>query len=554
MGASHGLITWSSRRERYVLTTPRIGDHQVLGEDTPLSLPRTYAAWLHEHENVYATQPLPEADISLSVLLVVPEQCSREELEATLGSIHRQTVQAAAIYAVCARSILALLTEVFAAQEFECGLELLAEKSEHWYLALRGCRDTWVSVLWAGDVARPWMLAEVTRCVAANADLELAYCDWDHRGPSGPTDPVFTPAWSPVLLESVNYVGSRCFVRCDRASRAAGSGSWSDWHAFLKSVAQAGAAVAHIPAPLVSIGVPFLPLLASPLLLDHESMQDASVSILIPTRFADEKVLHACLRGLLEGTDYGNLEIILLANNLANGKTAPSWLQDMPVQLLHYDGPFNWSAINNAGAELARGDYLLFLNDDIEVVDARWLSAMVHSAAKYQAAVVGPLLVYPSGRIQHGGINFVYHGGGAQHLFRGCEPGQGHTGWLASAPREVSGITGACMLVGKSRFKEIGGFDPRYALVSNDTDFCLRARQRGWTILVEPRARLVHHEGLSRGGMEEMPDVLRFWEQWEPALRAGDEYWNPNLSMDDDGWQLDPHLARRHRARISRSN
>jgi O-antigen biosynthesis protein len=537
-----------------VVTISHLGDRPVPGEDPPYLLSRKYTAWLREHEIVYANQPLPDADVTLSVLLVVPEQCSRADLEATLGSIHRQTLQPSALYAVCARSVIALLSEAFAAQEFGCGLELLAEKTEQWFLALPHCRNAWVSVLWAGDVARPWMLAEVARCVAADADLELAYCDWDHAGPSGPTDPVFTPAWSPVLLESVNYVGLRCFVRCDWASGAANGRSWSDWHAFLKSIAQAGAAVAHIPAPLVSIGGGLLPLLVSPLLNVHGGMPDASVSILIPTRFADEKVLHACLTGLLEGTAYRNLEIILLANNLANGQTAPGWLQDMPVRLLHSDGPFNWSAVNNAGAELARGDFLLFLNDDIEVVDAQWLSAMVQSAVKYQAAVVGPLLLYPSGRIQHGGINFVYHGGGAQHLFRGCEPGEGNSAWLASAPREVSGITGACMLVAKARFQEIGGFDPRYALVSNDTDFCLRARQRGWTILVEPRARLVHHEGLSRGGMEEMPDVLRFWDQWEPALRAGDEYWNPNLSMDDDGWQLDPHLARRHRARISRSN
>jgi O-antigen biosynthesis protein len=116
----------------------------------------------------------------------------------------------------------------------------------------------------------------------------------------------------------------------------------------------------------------------------------------------------------------------------------------------------------------------------------------------------------------------------------------------------VSGVTGACMLVGKREFDELGGFDERYALVSNDTDFCLRARHRGLTILAEPRATLVHHEGLSRGGMEEMPDVLRFWDQWEPALRAGDEYWNPNLSIDDDSWQVDARLVRKHPPRISR--
>jgi hypothetical protein len=528
------------------------GDSENPGPEVRIdALTGAYATWLREHERLYSSSPAHPVGAALSILLIVPDGCSHKKMERTLRSLRRQTLQPYAMYAVCSPREAAVLTDAFAGQKFECHLKVVGDP-EGWLNSLMQCKGTWVGALWAGDDARPWMLAEVARCVASHADIELVYSDWDHADPSGPRDPVFTPGWSPVLLERVNYVGARCFIRGEWARQHDGGSPWTDWHSFLRSVAHARAAVAHIPAPLVSVGEPFRVPQVSSQPAGESVTPLVSVSIMIPTRLADEGALRACLRGLLEGTAYLDLEIILLINNLADGQAIPDWLQRLPVRLVQSEGPFNWSATNNRGAALAQGDYLLFLNDDVEVVEPGWLGTMVNSAMQYGAAIVGPLLLYPGGLIQHAGINFVYHGGGAQHLFRGSKRGEGNASWLATVPREVSGVTGACMLVGKREFDELGGFDERYALVSNDTDFCLRARHRGLTILAEPRATLVHHEGLSRGGMEEMPDVLRFWDQWEPALRAGDEYWNPNLSIDDDSWQVDARLVRKHPPRISR--
>jgi GT2 family glycosyltransferase len=219
------------------------------------------------------------------------------------------------------------------------------------------------------------------------------------------------------------------------------------------------------------------------------------VSILIP--FKDHlSLLRNCLRSLRRGT-YRRLEIVLLDN----GSTSPEmqrYLRHMAgrrgFQVVLCPGPFNFARMCNQGAAAARGDYLLFLNNDVEVLTPDWLEQMLTVAEQPRIGIVGAILLYPDGTIQHAGIEPAPDGEW-RHIARGLD-------WESSRAdtlRVVSGVTGACLLMRRDRFLELGGFDERFPVTENDVDLCLRARRRGWLTVVSSAARLVHFESLTRG-------------------------------------------------------
>ena len=223
------------------------------------------------------------------------------------------------------------------------------------------------------------------------------------------------------------------------------------------------------------------------------------VSIIVPFRDQPE-LLRRCL-GSLRRTDYADRELILVDHASRESRTlrALDRLARRPSTLVvSRGGAFNFSQLCNAGAAQATGDYVLFLNNDTEVLHPEWLERMLAVAQRADVGAVGATLLYADGTLQHAG---VYQGptGRWVHVYRGERADHaGQRGELAHV-RAVPAVTGACLLVRRDLFEAVGGFDEQYPITHGDVDLCRRLRQRDLHVVVTPHARLLHHEGLSRG-------------------------------------------------------
>lgn len=220
----------------------------------------------------------------------------------------------------------------------------------------------------------------------------------------------------------------------------------------------------------------------------------AKVSIIIP--FKDNLgLLRNCLRSMRRGT-YRRIEFILLDNGSTSADMR-RYLMRMHnrrgFRVVACPEPFNFARFCNRGVEHAKGQYLLFLNNDIEVLTPDWLEQMLVLAENPQVGVVGAALLYPDGTIQHAGIE-VTDEGDWEHAGRGMPADS-----LGDNVRRVTAVTGACFLMRRDRFLQLGGFDEKYPVTLNDVDLCCRAGQLGWLSVVTPHARLMHYESLSRG-------------------------------------------------------
>jgi len=208
-----------------------------------------------------------------------------------------------------------------------------------------------------------------------------------------------------------------------------------------------------------------------------------------------------------------------------------------PCHVHRWTDPFNYSAINNDGVRRARGQQLLFLNNDVEVIRPDWLTALVEYAQLDAVGAVGAKLLYGDGTIQHAGV-VLNVGGVAQHAFRCTAKEVLGAPRLADLPRSCSAVTGACMMVPRRVFDEVGGFDEALQVVFNDIDLCLRMRERRYQVVYTPHALLYHHEGASRGRFHPAEDEERFVARWSAQLGRVDPYYNPNLSDRREDWSL----------------
>ena len=180
---------------------------------------------------------------------------------------------------------------------------------------------------------------------------------------------------------------------------------------------------------------------------------------------------------------------------------------------------------------------MLFLNNDTQVVEPDWLTAMLEQAQRPEVGAVGARLHYPDGRIQHAGL-VLGVGGVADHAFKGL-PGDSFTYFgFPDVVRNCSAITAACMLVPRRAFEEVKGFDERLQVALNDIDLCLRLRQRGYLIVYTPFALLYHHESGTRGRLHPTDDEELMWTLWGDLIRKGDPYYNPNLTLSLTDWSL----------------
>lgn len=271
------------------------------------------------------------------------------------------------------------------------------------------------------------------------------------------------------------------------------------------------------------------------------------VSILIPNKdHVDD--LNRCLTSIYDKTTYKNFEIIVIENNSENDETFEYYesieKQHNNLKVVFWKNEFNYSAINNFGATFSRGEYLLLLNNDTEVINPDWLSEMVGYGMRKDVGIVGAKLYYEDDTIQHAGV-IIGLGGIAGHCFVNYpRDAYGYFGHLICA-KDYSAVTAACMLVKRKVFDAVNGLDETLKVAFNDIDFCLKVRKLGYLVVFNPYVELYHYESKSRGLENSVEKVERFSQEieffrnkWNDILENGDPYYNPNLTLVKSDYSL----------------
>lgn len=277
---------------------------------------------------------------------------------------------------------------------------------------------------------------------------------------------------------------------------------------------------------------------------------DPMISVVIANK-DHRKDLERCITSIMEKSTYENYEIIVVENGSGEPEIFEyyeSLKERENVRVVSFDcgGGFNYSAVNNFGVENARGDYILLLNNDTQVITVNWMEELLMYAQREDVGAVGAKLYYENKTIQHAGVVL---GLGAHRTAGHSHYGQhrenlGYMGRLCYA-QNVSAVTGACLLVKKKLFEEAGGLDTGFAISLNDVDFCLKLRQMGLLNVFTPFAELYHFESISRGLDDQGEKAARynseserFREKWKEILEKGDPYYNPNFSLDRSDFAL----------------
>lgn len=276
--------------------------------------------------------------------------------------------------------------------------------------------------------------------------------------------------------------------------------------------------------------------------IKYELTSRPLVSIIIPNKDHVED-LSRCVESIINLSTYDNYELIIVENNseTAEIRTYYEEISRHPrVQVVEYKGDFNYSKINNFGVQYAKGEYLLLLNNDTEVITPDWMEELLMYALRKDVGAVGAKLYYPDKTIQHAGIVIglgAHRTAGHTH-YRIPEANVGYMGKLCYA-QDVTAVTGACMMVSKALYEELGGLDESFTVALNDVDFCLRVREKGLLNIFTPFAELYHYESKSRGSDKKDDRAVRYQQEsdrfrvkWAYALAKGDPYYNPNFSLD----------------------
>lgn len=455
--------------------------------------------------------------------------------------------------------------------------------------ALELATGEWCALLDHDDAFAEDALARVAVEIGRHPDAGLIYSDEDKIDEAGVrSNPFFKPDWNPELFLAQNYINHLGCYRADLLREVGGfregfEGS-QDYDLALRCVERLRPEqVRHIPRILyhwrmiggslaaIPDAKPYAREAARRAIAEHGTRREMPgtvvacpenneshrfihalanpaplVSILIPTR-DQVALLRRCVESIRNRTDYQPFEIIVIDNGSEEPETLRFFHEmksEPSVRVLDDRGGFNYSRLNNRAAGEARGDILLFLNNDTEVEERGWLTEMVSHAAREEVGAVGARLWYPDGTLQHGGV-ILGLGGVAGHAFPHI-PRQ-HPGYFNRAvlQQNCSAVTGACMAVRKRVFEELGGFDePNLGVTFNDIDFCLRLIQRGYRIVWTPYANLIHHESASRGHQRTREEQVEFERAvdymhatWGRELLR-DPFYNPNLSLNPPGFEL----------------
>jgi O-antigen biosynthesis protein len=423
------------------------------------------------------------------------------------------------------------------------------------------------------DVLEPDALFQHVKWLQVHRDADLIYSDEDKLTEEGLDSPILKPDWSPDYFLSCNYICHFTLIRADVLQEVGGFRSEfdgaQDYDLFLR-VTERTTRIDHIPRVLYhwrrsrastadnirrkpgSLETGRLALEAHlerraarghvtvdwrthAYWIKRDLAEAKPISIIIPVRDQVE-LLEQCLQSVVGKTTYAPYEIVIVDND-SQTEEARRYLAGLKHRVLNYSGPFNFSAINNFAVEQTSSPWLLFLNNDTEVIDPEWLTIMAEHIQRPEVGAVGPRLLYPDETVQHGGI-VVGVGGIAEHAFRGFPAEAPGVCRQLQVTRNYSAVTGACLMTRREVFNKVHGFDEeRLPVTFSDVDLCLKIRRAGYLIVYTPFARLYHHEsGTRRRSVEPMETgVMR--ERWAEILEY-DPYYNPNLSRERADFSL----------------
>ncbi len=576
-----GHKIWLALRGQPFLVQPR--DH------IPGDLSSQYQLWLKRHSlgarDLRAMKAAIETFAEKPVISVLSVVVGHEK-EALQKMIDTMRAQVYPHWELCLVTVSSVDTETdrllgdLMATESRVRISTSEGSAPAFGTALSHATGDFVGLLDAHDELAPEALFEMVKRLNEDPYPDLVYSDEDALTPGGGrVSPFFKPDWSPDLLLSTNYLARFSILRRRLVEEVGGFRSGLEGgheYDLILRATERTRTIAHIPKILYHRrqGIPSTSVLAvnrAPAIeAEKRAIEDALrrrglqgqvelnpaghssircysvryrvngtplVSIIIPTR--DKwHLLEQCIRSIQEKTTYQQYEIIIIDNESVEPETR-SYLDSIAgkCRVLSYPGRFNFARINNFGATQATGEYLLFLNNDVEVLRPDWLSAMLEHAQRPEVGAVGAKLLYPDGRIQHAGV-VVGIRGGTGHAFRlwpGDDVGDRR---LPHIIRNCSAVTAACMMVSRRVFDKVGGFDERFRVAFNDVDLCLRIRERGYLIVYTPLALLYHYEGATRGRAYPSKDDRLFRAVWADLIGRGDPYYNPNLSDTRDDWSL----------------
>ena len=425
-------------------------------------------------------------------------------------------------------------------------------------------------------------LAYVVQAVEAHPDADLIYSDEDKLDYKGRRyEPFFKPDWSPDLLLSENYLCHLLVLRADLAKKIGGfrrdcDGS-QDYDLILQATTHAQE-IRHLPRVLyhwragiastaTTIENKQYAVEAAKRALEHHLSETnpaarveeggivgrwrirypipegTDVSIIIASG-GKEQILRNNIESIFEKTRFSNYEIVVIDNSKADAiqtLVGSYGSGARPVRYIdHRNKPFNYSAINNRAAKACESKVLLFLNDDTAVISGDWLEAMVEQAARKEVGVVGAKLLYPEGKIQHAGVVMgLYDNCG--HAFKGLDGAVSHYFDFSDVIRNVSAVTGACLMTRRDVFWKVGGFDENdFAVAFNDVDLCLKIGGAGYRVVYTPYALLYHYEAFSKTSKDLIPhpeEVLKMRVKWGGLIKH-DPYYSPNLTLNDEDYKL----------------
>ena len=528
-----------------------------------------YDAWVRDREDRRLREAHGAGDADLHIVMVVDDGPPAETRK-TLASLRAQTTRRWSLTVVATEPWLPVLESLLK--------EILGRRSRRRTRVIGAPAGTppgvllgraldlapggAVALVHPGDIWAPDAVTQLGQMVTPSG---VVYGDEDQVGADGSLEsPQFKPDFSPDFLLATSYVGRPLAMGGDVAGRLPPLRALDRVtldHECALLACELARSVTHIPEVLChrtgldpgsgreDVGGRDTGYVTDVLRARGDeaavTMDEArrtfvvtrpvpagtSASIVIP--FRDEpRFLRTCIDSVTATSDDIEVEFVLIDNGSTEPETT-TLLETLAarsdVHVLTDPEPFNWARLNNTAAAAARGEVLLFLNNDIEAHRGGWLSALCGHALRTDVAAVGARLLYPDRRLQHCGI-VVGLTGAAGHPLLGLPDGR--TGYLnmAVATRECSAVTGACLASRREVFTELGGFDESLGVDLNDVDFCLRAGEAGYRTVYEPAAELIHYESPSRGTAGGVDDIVNFLARWEHYIEKGDRYFNPHLT------------------------
>lgn len=454
--------------------------------------------------------------------------------------------------------------------------------------ALKLATGDYIALLDHDDLLPLFALYEIVKCINKNPDVEFIYSDEDKCTTSKKRfDPHFKPNFAIDTLRSVNYICHFSIFKKELMEKLGGFNSEFDgaqdydiilrmseetnkiihipkilyhWRVHKNSTAATTAGEAKpyafeagkraIEAHLNRVGLKAK--------VEHgislgiyrtiyEVIGNPKVSIVIPNMDHIEE-LQVCINSILEKTTYNNYEIIIVENNSKKQETFEYYKeleQNSKIKVVNYtEKKFNYSKIINFGVRQATGEYIIQLNNDTELLTNNWLEELLGYAQRKDVGAVGVKLYYPDYTIQHDGV-IIGIGGVGGHILKNLPKGKNAYFAREAFVQNLSAVTAACIISRKEIYDEVGYMDEDFEVAFNDLDFCLKIREKGYLVVIDPYVELLHYESKSRG-YENTPEKVKrfqgeiknFTKKWKTILENGDPYFNPNFRLDIEDYKI----------------